>query len=135
VQGIFDLEPTGADSDYELAFRQVSGMKRAYVLVFTDLLEEAAARPLIEAVPVLARRHAVAVASAADSDLLGLTTQPPETPADVYRSAAAIDVLNARARVGTSLRAMGAEVLEAPVDKLAAACVDAYLRAKVRARL
>lgn len=135
VQGIFDLEPTGADSDYELAFRQVSGMKRAYVLVFTDLLEEAAARPLIEAVPVLARRHAVAVASAADSDLIGLTIRPPETPADVYRSAAAIDVLNARGRVGTSLRAMGAEVLEAPVDKLAAACVDAYLRAKVRARL
>ena len=135
VQAIFDLEPTGEDSDYELAFRQVSGMKRAFVLVFTDLLEEAAARPLIEAVPVLARRHAVAVASAADSDLARLTTRPPLTPSDVYRSAAAIDVLNARARVGSSLVAMGAEVLESPVDKLAASCVDAYLRAKGRARL
>ena len=135
VQGIFDLEPTGQDSDYELAFRQVSGMKRAFVLVLTDLLEEAAARPLIEAVPVLARRHAVAVASAADSDLARLTARPPQTPSDVYRSAAAIDVLNARGRVTSSLRAMGAGVLEAPVDKLAAACVDAYLRAKERARL
>ena len=135
VRGIFDLEPTTQDSDYELAFRHVSGLKRSYVLVFTDLLEESAARPLIEAVPVLARRHAVAVVSAEDSDLQGLVTRRPETPADVYRAAAALEVLNARERVAASLRATGTEVLEAPVDKLAAACVDAYLRAKVRARL
>jgi len=135
VRGIFDLEPTTQDSDYELAFRHVSGLKRSYVLVFTDLLEEAAARPLIEAVPVLARRHAVAVVSAADSDLQELVARRPETPVDVYRAAAALEVLNARERVAASLRATGAEVLEAPVDKLAAACVDAYLRAKVRARL
>ena len=35
-------------------------MKRAFVLVLTDLLEETAARPLLDALPVLARRHAVA---------------------------------------------------------------------------
>ena len=40
-----------------------------FVLVLTDLLEEAAARPLVEALPVLARRHAVVVAASADPDL------------------------------------------------------------------
>ena len=29
IRGIFDLEPTSADSDYELAFRSVRGLKRA----------------------------------------------------------------------------------------------------------
>ncbi|MCA1847066.1 MAG: DUF58 domain-containing protein, partial [Actinobacteria bacterium] len=51
VDAIFDLEPTSADSDYELAFRNIGGGKRSLVIVFTDLLEEGAARSLVEAVP------------------------------------------------------------------------------------
>ena len=41
------------DSDYELAFRRAEGSKRALVVVLCDLLEEAAARRLVRAVPVL----------------------------------------------------------------------------------
>ena len=66
VRAVFDLEPRPVDADYELAFRRVGGRKRAFVLVLTDLLEEAAARPLVDAMPVLTRRHAVVVASPAD---------------------------------------------------------------------
>ena len=39
------------------------------MMVFTDLIEETAARPLAEAVPVLARRHAIVIAGARDDDL------------------------------------------------------------------
>ena len=62
VRALFDLEPRPVDSDYERAFRRAEGAKRALVLVLCDVLEEAAARPLADAVPVLARRHAVVVA-------------------------------------------------------------------------
>ena len=72
--------------------------KRAFVLVFTDLLEESAARPLAEALPVLARRHAVAVASAPTPDLDELLTAEPRAAVDVYRAAVAAEVLAARAR-------------------------------------
>lgn len=135
VRGVFDLEPTAVDSDYELAFRAVRGLKRAYVLVLTDLLDEAAARTLVEAVPLLARRHAVAVASAADSDLETILRREPRAPLDVYAAAVALDVLGARARVAAQLRRAGADVIEAPPERLGAACVAAYLRAKSRARL
>ena len=39
------------------------------MLVLCDLFDDAAARALIDAVPVLARRHAVLVASVLDPDL------------------------------------------------------------------
>ena len=135
VRALFELEPTGVDSDYELAFRSLGGGKRAFVLVLTDLLEEAAARPLVDAVPVLARRHAVAVASASDPDVDVLVRTPPARPADAYAAAVAVDVLEARSRVVHQLRAAGAEVVEAAPESLAAACVAAYLRMKARARL
>ena len=69
VQAILDVEPRLVDSDYDLAFRSVGGGKRGLVIVFTDLVDEAAARSLLAAVPVLARRHAVVVASVTDPDL------------------------------------------------------------------
>jgi uncharacterized protein (DUF58 family) len=135
VRAVFDIEPTMVDSDYELAFRAVGSGKRAFVLVLTDLLEEAAAQPLVDAVPVLARRHAVVVAGVADPDLEQMMHTPPQAPADVYAAAVALDVLDARARVAAQLRREGAEVIEAAPDLLPSACVGAYLRAKARARL
>jgi uncharacterized protein (DUF58 family) len=135
VDATFDLAPTNLDSDYELAFRLVAGTKRALVLVLTDLLDEAAARSLISAVPVLARRHAVVVASVADPDVEGLVRAAPSTTADVYAAAVASEMLAGRAAVVANLTAAGALVVEAPPDGLSWACVTAYLRQKRRARL
>lgn len=135
VRAIVDLEPTTADSDYELAFRTLGGAKRAFVCVFTDLVEETAARPLTEAIPLLVRRHAVAVASVTDPDLEAVLRRPPGAVREVYEQAAALDVLEARRGAVRSLRGVGADVLEAPPGRLGAACVRAYLRAKALARL
>ncbi len=135
VRALFDLEPGGVDSDYELAFRMAAGGKRALVVVLTDLLDEAAARALVAAVPVLARHHALVVASCADPDLAELVRRPPRSVAGVHAMAVAVEVLDARARVVAQLRRAGAQVLEAPAGQLAAACVRAYLAVKRRARM
>ncbi|MCA1844767.1 MAG: DUF58 domain-containing protein [Actinobacteria bacterium] len=135
IEAVFDLEPTPADSDYELAFASVGRVKRAFVLVLTDLLEESAARPLVAAVPVLARKHVVTVASVSDPGVAELVTRPPGTVLDVYGAAVAVDVLGARARVVARLTGTGASVVEGLPGELSAACVAAYLRAKYHARL
>ena len=128
VRALFDCRPRAADSDFEAAFRRVEASKRAFVLVLCDLLEEAAARPLVEAIPVLTRRHAVVVASPADPGV----TAP--AAGDDARAAVAADMLGARTRAAAMVRAAGAGFVEAPADTLARACVTAYLRAKSRAR-
>ena len=135
VRAIFDLEPRPVDSDYDLAFRSVGGSKRALVLVLTDLLDEAAARSLVAAVPILARRHAVVVASVRDPDVEAAVRTPPRDVRDVGAAAVALDLLDARTRVAARLRAAGAEVVEAAPGRLGEACVGVYLRLKERARL
>ena len=132
VRALFDLQPRPVDSDYELAFRRVEGAKRAFVLVLADLLEEAAARPLVEAMPVLTRRHAVVVASPADP---ALAARAPAGEGELAQAAVAVEVQAARTRAAALVRAAGAEVVEAPSERLARACVTAYLRAKARARV
>ena len=135
VRAVFDLQPAPVDSDYELAFRNVASSKRALVIVFTDLIEEVAARSLVLAVPVLARRHEVVVAGVVDPDLDAAVRTRPVHELDVYRAAAALDVLAARERATARVRGAGAHVIETAPASLAQACVAAYLTAKRRARL
>ena len=91
-----------------------------------------AARPLLAAIPVLAKRHAVVVASVADDDLEQLVVSEPDRPIDVYRAVAASDVLEARDHVVAALGHAGARVLTASRDAFPAACVRAYVQMKAR---
>jgi uncharacterized protein (DUF58 family) len=131
---LFDVEPVDSDSDYELAFRSVAGGKRGFVLVLADLVDEAAARALIDAVPVLARRHAVCVASVRDPALDGLLTRRPADLRDVYAMTVALEMRQARARAAQRVATAGAAVVEARPEVFAGACVSAYVRAKARGR-
>ncbi len=135
VRALFDLEPTEVESDYERAFTAVGGAKRSLVALFTDLMDEAATSSLIEALPVLTRRHAVMAVSCVDSDLLAISVNPPDDLHEVLRQGAAIDLLNNTARSVELIRRMGAQVVEAAPDTLGAACVSGYLTLKRRARV
>jgi uncharacterized protein (DUF58 family) len=135
VHALFDLEPEPVEPDHALAFRRVARMKRALVVVLTDLLDEAAARSLAAALPVLARRHVVLAAGALDPDLTARLATPPSGRREALAMAVAADLDADRRRAAAALRGGGAQVVEAPADELGARCVAAYLTAKARARL
>lgn len=135
VRELFDLEPSPGQSDFRRAFHALETEKRAFVLVFTDLLEETATRPLLEAIPVLARKHAVAVATLVDPGLGAPLRSTPQRTADVARQSVALEVIAARRRAGAAIERAGARVVEAPPEGLGTACVREYLNAKARARL
>lgn len=132
VRTLFDLQPTLADSDFERAFLRVGTSRRGLVLVFTDLIDEQAARSLVLAAPMLARRHAVLVASVSDP---ALKDRLSERGDDLAGALAALSVLRARDGVVTRIRRTGADVVLAPAGTLPERCVQAYLRAKARARM
>ena len=127
---------TLVDSDYDLAFRTVGNAKRALILVLTDLVDEAAARSLVDAVPVLARRHAVVVASVRDPDLdAAVTTEPRGTRATCTQPRSRSTCSTPGDASPRASATLGATVVEAPPALLGEACVRAYLRLKARARL
>ncbi|NNC92608.1 MAG: DUF58 domain-containing protein [Acidimicrobiia bacterium] len=132
VEAIHDLEPVAIESNYEVAFRAVGRSKRSLVILFTDLFEESAAMPLLEALPALSRRHAVVVAYVRDDDLRKAVASPEAAEAP-YRSVVALDALQTRRTAVARLRHRGVTVIEASADELPAAAVAAYLNLKQRA--
>ena len=122
VRALFDLEPRPLDSDYELAFRRAEGSKRALVVVFCDLLEETAARPLVRAVPgahppprgrgrqpVATPRSSALAAAAGDDPLTPRARRSPATsstpaPAPPRRSGPPARACSRRRRTGCPRR-------------------------------
>lgn len=135
LAALYDLEAGFNESDYELAFARVAAQKRALVMVFTDLLDEAAARPIIAAVPALAQRHQVLIASVRDPEIDSATAIVPSDKSDAYRQAGALSVLEHRSTVIKSLARLGVDVVEALPDAMTPALINAYLRQKARLRL
>lgn len=135
IEALFDLDAAPVDSDFERAFMRVGRSRRSLVAVFTDLVDEAAARSLIEAIPMLARRHSVLVASAIDPTLEEVAGSPASTALEAARRLVARDVLEARAAAAARLTRSGAAVIEAPARELPERCLRGYLAAKARARV
>ena len=87
VAALFDLEPTAEEATTRSPSAASARSKRAFVLVLTDLLDQSAARPLVDAMPVLARRHHVVVASAATASSRRCSTpSPPGRSTSIARS-------------------------------------------------
>lgn len=135
AHALHDVEPSDVESDYERAFALAARRQRCLLLLFADLFEESASRPLVASLPLLARRHAVIVVAAADPYLAATIATPPERVEDVLRASIATEALEARRRVETLLAARGVAIVQARPEQLPAAAVRAYLRQKARARL
>lgn len=135
LRAIHDLEPSGVDSDYELAFRRIAARKRSLVIVFTDLLDDRAGEPLLRALPVLARTHTVSIVSLEDPAVALRLSTPAETIDEAMETAVALEMELPRRRLASSLRHEGADVIEGGVDELARRAVASYLKAKRHARL
>lgn len=130
-----DLEPSIVDSDHHGAFARITNEKRALVIVFTDILDGAASAPLLDALPILVRRHATLVAGVVDTDLLETVSTPPTGTTDLHRADLAAELLSERDRVRSLLTRAGAVVVDVRADDLPTSCVAAYLRLKASARL
>jgi uncharacterized protein (DUF58 family) len=128
------LEPELSESGYRDAFRLTLARfrRRALLVIITELAAEAVQETLLPALPLVAREHAVIVASARDPELTRLREQEVDEPGEAYTAAAAASLLAERQRVAALLRAAGAQVVDAAPDELAAALADAYLEVKAR---
>ena len=96
----------------------MAGGKRGFVLVLADLVDEAAARAWSSAVPVLARRHAVCVASVRDDALDDLLRRRPADLRDAYAMTVALEMRRARALAARRVGAAGADRRRGPPRSL-----------------
>ena len=138
AEAMYMLEPDYSESAYQVAFSAATGRfrRRSMFIVLTDLVESAVEQALLPAIPIITRRHLVVVAAVQDPEVKQWAEGAAHQWAgDAYREAAAVNILQQRARATARLRAAGAVVIDAAPGQLAVELVDAYLELKASGRL
>ena len=138
AEAMYLLEADYSESAYGIAFGAATARfrRRSLYIVLTDLVEAVVEQALLPALPIITRRHLVVVAAVQDPDIERWAKHgEPEWASDAFRSAAAVNSLNTRARAVARLRAAGAVVVDAPPGELAVRLVDTYFELKASGRL
>ena len=136
VEAMADLEPALVEADWSRLTSAVAALGRqpALVVLLSALEPAAVEHGLLPALPTLAHRHRVVLASVRDPELDRMAARRGR-PQDVYDAAAAEQVLADRARTAEILRSVGVDVVDADADRLPVALTDHYLMLKGRGLL
>lgn len=106
--------------------------RRSLVIWLTDLSETSAIPDVIESASRIATRHMVLFTVISQPELRELLQVRPESAKDMYRFAAAQEVVHRRDFLLRTLRQHGALTLEVEPAKLATSVVNHYLTTKER---
>ena len=136
VQAMADLEPVLVEADWSRLTAAVMALGRqpALVVLLSALEPAAVEQGLLPALPVLAHRHRVVLASVRDPELDRMAARRGD-PTAVYDAAAAEQVLADRSRTAELLGSLGVDVVDADADRLPVALTDHYLMLKSRGLL
>lgn len=136
IEHLADVKSDESEADHlHAAGRLMSDQKRRSLIVWlTDLADTAMTPEVVQAASRLMPRHLVLFVVVGQPDLLAAAQQRPESIGEMYRTAAAQEVVHRRELLLARLRARGALALEA-TTRLSPAVVNAYLEIKLRSKL
>ena len=134
---------TSREPDYASAFRFLAAHqgKRALVVFFTDVIDTRASQALLAHVTRSSARHLVLVVALRNDSLFeaarpgGSGDEPSRSPALLFESAAAEEVIGAREEVLERMRRAGVVVLDVSPLTMTAGVVNRYLELKARGAL
>jgi uncharacterized protein (DUF58 family) len=137
IQAAYDLHPQLVESDYESAFRTLSvrQQKRALVVLFTQVVDDAVAQLLVLGCRALSRRHLPLVVLFRDLDVDGLLRPVRDDRNELYVRAAAAELARWRASFIRDLRHGGALVLDVGPRELTVKLIERYFEIKARHQL
>jgi uncharacterized protein (DUF58 family) len=134
LHAAFDRFPQLVESRYDEAFLHLDSncKKRSLVILVTNLIDEVNAHQVHEYLSVLAGRHLPLGVLLRDHRLFDVADSPYRTDAQMYRAAAAAEILSWRHQVLTDLQHQGVLALDVFPEDMTAPLVNRYLEIKAR---
>ncbi|HEV8581136.1 MAG TPA: DUF58 domain-containing protein [Thermoanaerobaculia bacterium] len=128
-EALYDVEAELVEPAYDLAAEAALDIesRRATAVLFTSVVDLAAAELLRESLLRLGRRHRALLLNLEDPDLRRLATATPSTPILAFAQVASLEIQLANRRLARHLRRGGIRVVNTPADRLALEALEAYL--------
>ena len=129
LESLYAIQVRQLESDYWQAIAQVMALltRRSLVVLMTDVLDASASNGLINNLARAAEKHVVLCVVLSEPAVHELARVLPTSLEDIYRKAAACDLLRRRRLALESMRARGILVLETAPEHLSAHLIQRYL--------
>lgn len=134
IRAAYDLHPRLVDPDFDQAFAEFGRRvrKRCLLIVFTQVVDEAAAESLVRHARSLTPRHLPLFVLLRDTEIDEFMMRPSRQALDLYAKAATAELLRWREGLLRDLKSAGALVLETAPAGLTAGLINRYLEIKAR---
>jgi uncharacterized protein (DUF58 family) len=128
-EALYDVEAQLAEPAYDLAAEAAFDVepRSATAVLFTSVVDLAAAELLRESLLRLGRRHRALLLNLEDPELRALAAAEPATPAAAFAQVASLEIQLANRRLARHLRRGGIRVVNTPADRLALEALESYL--------
>jgi uncharacterized protein (DUF58 family) len=134
LEALAQVHGEGVEANHLLAAESILTLqkRRSLVVWLSDLAETATTPEVVESAARMARRHLVLLAVISQPEMRQLLEREPETAREMYRYAAAQEIVHRRDLLLRGLREQGALALEIEPSRLSTSLVNQYLEAKER---
>ena len=134
IQASYGLHPRLVEPDWDAAFEQIGVRlrKRSLVVIFTQVVDDAAAEIVVKRTRGLLPRHLPLLVLFRDVEVERMLDAGTSDAVDLYARGAAAELTRWRELLVRDLRRAGANVLEAVPGELTGALVSRYLAIKAR---
>ena len=134
IRASFDQFPRLVESRYDEAFLYLSNhcKQRSLVVMPTNVIDEVNAAQIVSYLSNLTSRHLPLGVLLRDRQMFDAADHPEGAPINLFRAAAAADILLWRQQVIADLHHRGVLVVDAFPENLAAPLVNEYLRVKAK---
>jgi uncharacterized protein (DUF58 family) len=137
IENLAMVREEGSEADHLLmAGRLLTDQKRRSLIVWlTDLAETAMTPEVIDAASMMMPRHLVLFVVIGQPDLGELASKTPQNESEMYRVAAAQEMVHRREMLLARLRERGALAIEVSSGPVSPVLVNSYLQIKERSQL
>ncbi|QDT12295.1 DUF58 domain-containing protein [Stieleria marina] len=134
IQAGFDQFPRLVESRYDQAFLYLSGhcKQRSLVVLATNVIDEVNANSVVDYLTNINGQHLPLGVLLRDREMFEAAESPDGDPLNMYRAAAAADILLWRNQVLKDLEHRGVLIVDAFPDELTAPLVNQYLEVKAK---
>jgi uncharacterized protein (DUF58 family) len=134
MNALYNVEARMVESDYVAAFDDLATRwrRRSLFVLFTDLLDPDSSAGVLNAMTLVERRHKSVCVTVSDPNITESAALNPETEAEVYQKAVAMQTLHERKSAINVLKRRGVWSVDSPPASLSADLINRYMEIKAR---
>ncbi len=134
---LYNVSARMTESDYAAAFTDLSTRwrRRSLFVLFTDLIDADSSAGVLNSLTAVERLHRTVCVTVSDPNITASAALMPETGAEVYQKAVAMQALQERKQAINILKRRGVWSVDSPPTTLSADLINRYMELKARSAI